>query len=41
MFISLKSNIAFKSVKIYSIRQKNKKIIDVIFDKLHEQKKIT
>ena len=41
MLISLKSNIVFKIIKIYSVGQKKKKIIDIIFDKLYEQEKIT
>ena len=36
--ISFKPDIISKFVKIYPIKQKNKKIINVIFDKLHEQK---
>ena len=41
MFILLKSEVTFKFIKIYSIKQKNKKVINVTFNKLHEQEKIT
>ena len=41
MSISLKPNVVIKSVKIYSVKQKDKKIIDVTFDKLHQQGKMT
>ena len=41
MSISLKSDAVTKSTKIYSVGQKNKKIIDVTFDKLHQQRKMT
>ena len=36
MFISLKFDIIFKFIKIYLIEQKNKKVINVTFNKLHE-----
>ena len=36
MFISLKSDAASKAVKMYSVGQKDKEVIDAIFDKLHE-----
>ena len=34
MFISLKSEIKTKSLKVYSLDHKNKEVVDVIFDKL-------
>ena len=40
MFINLKAKIIFKSIKIYSLKQKNRKIIDIIFNKLHSQNKM-
>ena len=36
MLISLKSDIILKSIKIYSIEYKNKKVIDATFDKLYQ-----
>ena len=40
MFINLKSNIVFKINKIYSLNIKNRKFIDVTFDKFYKQKKL-
>ena len=40
MFINFKIDVEVKSIKIYSLNYKNKKIVDNIFDKLHEQNKI-
>ena len=40
MSIIFKSNVVFKSTKIYSFDHKNKKLVDKIFDKLHEQDKM-
>ena len=39
MFINFKTNTITKSIKIYSLEYKNKKIIDKTFNKLHKQKK--
>ena len=35
MLISLKFDIISKSIKVYSVGYKNKKIIDATFNKLH------
>jgi hypothetical protein len=40
MFITLKSDVKIEFAKIYSMRSKNQKLIDEIFDKLHEQDKM-
>ena len=40
MFINLKSDVTIKSFKIYSLDQKDKKIVDITFDKLHTQDKM-
>ena len=40
MLINLKSKTKFKSIKIYSLKQRNQKIIDKIFDKLYVQNKM-
>ena len=40
MSINLKSNVILKINKIYSLNNKNKKFMNVIFDKFHEQKKL-
>ena len=40
MSINLKSNVVFKSIKIYLFEQKNRKVIDIIFDKLYVQNKM-
>ena len=40
MFIFLKSDVAFKSSRIYFINQKNKNVIDETFNKLYNQDKI-
>ena len=41
MSITLKSNVKFKSIKIYSINIKDREIINIIFDKMHIDNKIT
>ena len=40
MSINLKSKTMFKANKIYSLKIKNRVVIDVTFDKLHEQNKL-
>ena len=40
MFINLKFEIEIKSTKIYLLKQRNRKIINKTFDKLHAQSKI-
>ena len=40
MFINFKIDVKIKLIKIYSLNHKNKKIVNNIFDKLHEQNKI-
>ena len=40
MFINLKIDVIIKSIKIYLLNYKNKKIINQIFDKLHKQNKM-
>ena len=40
MSINLKSEAMFKANKIYSLRIKNRAVIDATFDKLHEQSKL-
>ena len=41
MSITFKSNAELKSIKMYLINVKNRKIIDVIFDKMHKNDKMT
>ena len=41
MSIPLKPDVIFKLFKVYPIEQKNRKVIDITFDKLHEQGKMT
>ena len=40
MFINLKSDTVFKINKVYSLNTKNRKFIDIIFNKLHKQRKL-
>ena len=40
MLINLKSGAMIKSFKIYSFDQKDKKIVNITFDKLHAQDKM-
>ena len=40
MFINLKSNVIPKSNKIYSLKFKDKTVLDDTFDKLHAQEKL-
>ena len=40
MLINFKFNVVIKSIKIYSLNQRNREIVDITFDKLHAQKKM-
>ncbi len=40
MFITLKFEAKIEAAKVYSMRLRDKKFIDEIFDKLHNQKKM-
>ena len=40
MFINLKSNVMIKPFKIYSLDQKDRKIVNITFNKLHAQDKM-
>ena len=40
MFIFFKSNVAFKSFRVYFVNQKNKNVINKTFNKLYDQGKM-
>ena len=37
MLINLKSNVKIEAIKVYSLKFNDRKFVDEIFDKLHEQ----